>query len=123
LPKGLVKGKGKKGDEISKMGGSKTAYQHSKPFGKSELTYTRLEAKDKSEAKSLAKAQHNNLLLESISGRGACLGNPKIVVGKALAISGVGGKFSGKYFITQTTHIFRPEDGYRTEFQVKKTAI
>lgn len=123
LKKKVVEGKGKKGDEESKMGGSKTGYLHSKPFGKSELTYTRLEAVDKMEAKSLAKAQHNNFLLESITGRGACLGNPKIVIGKALALKGLGGKFSGKYFITQTTHSFRPEDGYKTEFQVKKTAI
>ncbi|MFD6071079.1 VgrG-related protein [Amycolatopsis lurida] len=49
---------------------------------------------------------------------GVAKGNPKLRAGAAVALTGVGKPFAGKYTLTSTRHLFNAEVGYTTEFAV-----
>lgn len=53
-----------------------------------------------------------------VEAEGLGAGNPALVAGAALQISAVGQRFSGTYFVTSSTHIYDPDEGYRTSFAV-----
>jgi phage protein D len=72
----------------------------------------------KAEADAIAKAMLSDMTAEFIEAEGVCAGNPAIKAGKVIKIKGVGTRFSGKYFVTASTHTFTPEGGYLTHFRV-----
>lgn len=46
------------------------------------------------------------------------VGNPKLLAGVAVKLSGVGTRFGGTYYVTAATHRYRPEESYRVELSV-----
>ncbi|MFP2903813.1 phage baseplate assembly protein V [Pyxidicoccus sp. 3LFB2] len=71
------------------------------------------------EARELARAELERIVSSAVTGSGRCLGRPELRVGGTLAIKAVGNRFSGQYHLTQVTHTFSVEEGFRTAFEVQ----
>jgi phage protein D len=72
------------------------------------------------EAQSYAEALLADLRQRLITASGSCLGNPAVVVGTLLDVSGVG-RFEGTYVVEQASHTVG-SSGYETSFQVRSQA-
>jgi phage protein D/phage baseplate assembly protein gpV len=71
-----------------------------------------------SAADKLAQAVADRFEGQKIEASGSASGNPKLLAGSKIKISGVGERFSGEYFVTGATHSFSPNEGYSTTFTV-----
>jgi hypothetical protein len=61
-----------------------------------------------------------NLSRPRIDATGITVGLPMLIAGAKLKISGVGTTWSGEYSVTETTHTFTLQFGYRTSFACSK---
>ena len=50
---------------------------------------------------------------------GTCVGLPDLRTGQRVRIKGVGSRFSGTYFVTETTHTIG-DQGYSTNFTARR---
>jgi phage protein D len=70
-----------------------------------------------------AAARARDLLLtqlkEMVTGSGSTIGLPDLRAGRQLTIAELGPRFSGQYFVTQTTHTLG-SSGYRTSFTARR---
>jgi phage protein D len=71
------------------------------------------------EAKDMAKKILSKLRREMIKASGSTVGLPDLRAGCRVAIKNVGPRFSGMYFVTETTHSIG-EQGYRTTFSAER---
>lgn len=74
------------------------------------------------EAEELARALYNDRANRFITGTGATIGLPDLRAGTLIMLKGLGDRFSGQYYVTQTTHTLSSA-GYHTSFTVRKNAI
>ncbi len=107
----------------AKMGGSETGYQVSSKFPSSEITLTDRAVTTPASARKMAEAESEVTLKNFIEGGGSCDGDPRLRAGSNLKITGVGKRFSGIYYITSCVHEYDQEQGYRTNFKVRRTGI
>jgi uncharacterized protein involved in type VI secretion and phage assembly len=70
------------------------------------------------EADAVAQALYDEATGSFIEAEGRCSGTPKLTAGITVELSALGRKFSGKYFVTSATHIYRADADYVTEFSV-----
>ncbi len=70
------------------------------------------------QADRIAQAILNEQASKFITAQGNCRGNPQIKVGKTLDISGVGNRFSGRYYVTSCNHRLTGDSGYITTFSL-----
>lgn len=70
------------------------------------------------EANALSHAAFNEKASEAQTGKGTILGSPDCKPGATIELDGLG-SWSGKYYVTNATHLFHPSSGYTTEFFVK----
>jgi phage protein D len=75
------------------------------------------------EADEMAKARLGESGLKLIEGNGSMEGRTDLRPGKVIKIDGLGHRFSGPYYVTDTTHRLDQENGYRTHFNVRRNAI
>jgi phage protein D len=77
------------------------------------------------EAQSLAEATFRAQARRFVVGKGTAQGDPRIRVGRAIALEGLGPLFSGTYYVTETRHLFSrgEQGGYTTEFVVERAGI
>lgn len=73
------------------------------------------------EAEEVALAQLESRSLGFITGRGAVIGEPKLLARSIVELKGLGKLFSGKYYVTSATHTINAS-GYLTDFEVKRNA-
>lgn len=111
------------GAEKSEMGGEETGFQLSETFGDSIVSVLHDPVVDSKEAEAVAKAKYNQALKRFITGQGECPGNPKIRAGKTVELKGIGKRFSGIYYITSSVHAIREDEGYVTNFKVKRVGL
>ncbi len=71
------------------------------------------------EAQTLATETLKRISKDLITGRGATIGLPKLRAGCAIYLDGLGQRFSGRYFVTATTHTCG-ENGYTTQFECRR---
>jgi Bacteriophage probable baseplate hub protein len=71
------------------------------------------------EAKTLATSTLKAIIKEMVKGNGSTVGLTALRAGIVVQISGLGERFSGKYFITATTHTIG-ESGYTTQFECRR---
>jgi phage protein D len=71
------------------------------------------------EAKEKAKDILRNQLSEMVKATGTTLGLPDLRAGRRVVVKNVGPRFSGEYFITETTHTIN-DSGYRTNFSARR---
>jgi Rhs element Vgr protein len=69
-------------------------------------------------ADKLAQAVADRLEGRLIEADGSAAGNPKLLAGSKVKITGVGTRFSGEYFVTAANHAYSPSAGYTTAFTV-----
>lgn len=69
------------------------------------------------EANAMAQALCDEISGDFIKAEGVCFGDPRIRAGCTVTVSGVGLRFSGRYFVTSATHIHN-QDGYTTLFDI-----
>ncbi|HET9920577.1 MAG TPA: VgrG-related protein, partial [Ktedonobacteraceae bacterium] len=74
--------------------------------------------REQSVAEELAKATANQVAGRFIEADGTCEGTPALVAGVSAQITSVGNRFSGKYFVTNTVHVYNASQGYITHFTV-----
>ncbi len=99
-------GESKSGPDISKAA-----------FGKSFVKIVDVPVVSQSEADTLAKSLADQGARDHLYAEGLVAeGMGQILPGKSVTIKGVGDTFSGKYYVTSTTHQFSGEEGYRTAF-------
>ncbi|MBW4425364.1 MAG: type IV secretion protein Rhs [Nostoc desertorum CM1-VF14] len=70
------------------------------------------------EAKAMAQALCNELGGEFVYADARSEGNPKIRPGRIVTINGLGDRYSGQYYVTETRHIYTGRV-YHTEFSVR----
>jgi phage protein D len=73
-------------------------------------------------ANSIAQAELNRASDSLIEGEVECIGIPQIRTGVNIRLEKVGTRFSGKYYVKATTHTIN-NNGYRTNFSVKRNAV
>jgi phage protein D len=74
------------------------------------------------EATNIAHAELNKASNQLVEGRGETFGVPGIRPGVTIKLEGLGTRFSGKYYLTDTTHTI-DGSGYKTRFTARRNAI
>jgi len=110
------------GDEGAKMGNETASEIAQRLSGKNEIFLDDHSAVSQEEANLMAKARLEASSLDFIAGSGACNGNPLLMARTVIELKGLGKRFSGIYYVTQSTHTI-DGSGYRTSFQVKRNGI
>ncbi len=70
------------------------------------------------EADTLAQALCDELSGSFIEAEGTCYGRPDLRAGKFVKLTAMGQRFSGTYFVTNATHIYRAGGAYLTRFAI-----
>jgi uncharacterized protein len=71
------------------------------------------------EARTLARETLERIAKDTITGSGSVVGAPDLRAGTVLALDGLGDRFSGRYFVTATTHTIG-DGGYTTQFECRR---
>ena len=71
------------------------------------------------EAKQLAQAILKDRHKEMVKATGSTVGLPDLRAGRKVQIEGLGARFNGTYFITETTHTLN-DSGYLTRFNARR---
>lgn len=91
-------------------------------FGDREEVISNLPVNSEDEAKKLAISALANIAKDLVTGRGTCIGLPDLRAGSVVMIDGMGKRFSGRYFVTATTHTIN-DGGYTTQFECRREEI
>ncbi|MEQ9495394.1 MAG: hypothetical protein RIT81_01015 [Deltaproteobacteria bacterium] len=75
--------------------------------------------RSKQEAKKLAESILRDTMRDLITGSGSTVGLPDLRAGSNIEIKGLGPRFSGLYFVTETTHTI-DDSGYSTRFSARR---
>lgn len=76
------------------------------------------DVRSQADADNQAQAILDELSGGYIEAEGLCYGQPDLRAGKSIKISALGKRFSGTYFVTTATHVYRANEGYRTAFSI-----
>ena len=71
------------------------------------------------EARDRARAGIEERSKKMVTASGSCIGWPDVRAGRTVFIGGVGSRFSGEYFITDSTHTI-DDSGYITKFNARR---
>ena len=74
---------------------------------------------DRQEARRRALALLTERQKDMVKGTGTTVGLPDLRVGQRILIKGLGARFSGTYFVTDTTHTIG-DSGYTTRFGARR---
>jgi phage protein D len=119
-----IKGQARAGAEDTKMGGTQTGGEVAAQAFNQRIEQVRVETPiaSQEEADQLARAIYNDRALEFVTGSGASIGLPDLRAGRVIELDGLGPRFSGLYYITQSTHSIGA-GGYHTTFSVKRNSV
>ena len=85
---------------------------------RAESLVTDRPVRSQAEADRLAQTVMDRVASSFVQAEGVCTGNPALVAGASVQLSGIGKRFDGTYFVTGATHTYGHEDGYATRFFV-----
>jgi Bacteriophage probable baseplate hub protein len=74
------------------------------------------------EAKTLAVETLERIAKDMLTGTGSTVGVPDLRAGSVLELAGLGDRYSGRYFVTATTHTIG-DGGYTTQFTCRREEI
>jgi phage protein D len=74
------------------------------------------------EAKTLAVQTLERIAKELVTGSGSVVGLPDLRAGSVVQLGGLGERFSGRYFVTTTTHSLT-DAGYTTQFGCRREEV
>jgi len=78
--------------------------------------------RSEAEAKKVAVETLENIAKDMVKGSGSVVGLPDLRAGTVVFIRGLGDRFSGRYFVTGTTHTIGGS-GYTTQFQCRMEEV
>jgi phage protein D len=111
------------GDEPRLMGGSNSGPATSqRAFDTSKSARVTSPVQSQDEADAMAKRGFAEMALRFIRADGVCIGEPRMRAGTVVKVEGIGGRFSGSYYVLSVEHSFRPNKGYRTYFSARRNA-
>jgi uncharacterized protein len=87
-------------------------------FDREEIITNR-PVRTKAEAQREARAALEHIVKDMITGSGSTVGIPDLRAGSVVYIRGVGERFSGRYFVTSSTHTIN-DSGYTTQFEARR---
>lgn len=117
-----IEGRAGAGDE-ARLNGARSGPQIAREaFGERVETITDVPVTSQAEAEELARAIYNDRALNFVTGSGVTIGLPDLRAGHMVTLEGIGPRFSGQYYVTQTTHTIGG-GGYQTSFAVKRNAV
>ena len=120
--KTAVIGKASAGEESGKMGPRGGPNESVSAFGASDSSVVDQPVFSAAEAERDAHGRLNSMALAYIDGEGVVIGNNALRAGKVVELEGLGRRFSGRYYLTSTTHTFLRSRGYRTAFTTRRNA-
>jgi phage protein D len=113
----------KAGDEVTTMGGAKSAAQRAGDvLSQAVETLVRMPVASQAEADQIAAGRFNAATLDCIRGDARCRGRTDVRAGTVIRLDDLGTRFSGQYYVTSAVHRYTRREGYLTEFQVRRTA-
>ncbi|HEX3034035.1 MAG TPA: hypothetical protein VHT73_02745 [Thermodesulfobacteriota bacterium] len=122
-PNTPVVGRATSGSERAQEPGRKTGSQIAEErHGAVKKVITNQIVNSVEHANAIAQSELNKASDSLIEGDGQCIGIPQIRPGVNIRLERMGKKFSGKYYVKETTHTI-DGSGYRTSFKVKRNAI
>lgn len=124
-PKKPIKGRAIAGSETSKEPGKITgsellAKKSSRTLPTKVITNVVVNSEE--HANAIAKAELIKASDTLIEGEVECIGLPQIRTGVNVVLDKMGQRFSGKYYVKETTHTIN-SSGYRTRFSVKSKFV
>jgi uncharacterized protein len=121
--KQVILGTATVGQELGLMGGKASGPRTAnRAFGKASIVGVDQPVQSKAEADQIARGRFNEMALSYIEGNVVGSGRPQLHAGTVIEMNGAGKMFSGAYYVTSVTHTLTPDDGYKTEFTVKRNA-
>jgi phage protein D len=78
--------------------------------------------RSKEEAKTLALQTLERIAKDMVKGTGSIVGLPDLRAGSVVMMAGLGTRFSGRYFVTATTHSLG-DGGYTTQFECRREEL
>ena len=90
----------------------------SNAFGEGKRVVVDRPVSSQAEADAVAQALYDEINGAFVEADGECIGTPALKAGTKVELSALGQKFSGTYYVTAATHIYRADGDYRTEFTV-----
>ncbi len=105
--------------ERSKIGLNTDLGDIEQAFSQREEIVTDKPVYNDQQAEALARDLLKNQLRNIVKGNGATVGLPDLRAGRKVFIDGLGDRFSGTYFITDTSHTIG-DSGYQTTFNVRR---
>jgi phage protein D len=90
----------------------------SSAFGAGRRIVVNRPVASQAEADAVAQALYDELSGAYIEAEGTCLGTPALQAGTTVELTSLGQTFSGRYFVTSATHLYRADGDYTTEFSV-----
>jgi uncharacterized protein len=110
-------------DQIRTVGlGGSGQRRVERAFNDREEVITDSPANTPQEAQIRARETLERIAKNMLKGSGSVVGLPAIRAGTVLHLSGLGKRFSGRYFVTSTTHTIN-DSGYTTEFQCRREEV
>ncbi len=118
--KQLISGTAKKENQITQTGNqlgssSSTAFSNLKSH---EMIVVDKPVASKKQAERMAQALCDELGGEFVYADAKAEGNPEIRPGRVISLEGMGDRYSGKYYVTETRHFFNKRV-YETDFSVR----
>lgn len=103
----------------SQLGAPEPTDGASKAFDKKEEVIADRPIASEAEAQTLAEETLRRIVKDMVKGNGSVVGLPDLRAGSVVEIDGIGKRFSGRYFVTSTTHAIS-DSGYTTQFECRK---
>jgi phage protein D len=114
-------GTARTGDERVRLGSETGPEISQRRFGDSQVLLRDHNVASAEEANEVARAHLEGRGMDFMTGRGSCIGNPDLRARSIIELKGLGRKFSGRYYVTSTTHAVGGS-GYQTDFEVRRNA-
>jgi phage protein D len=91
-------------------------------FSERHETITDRPVESQDEAQAYATRTMENISKEMLKGSGSTIGLPDLRAGSVVQLTGLGERFSGRYFVTSTTHTI-DDSGYTTQFECRREEL
>lgn len=114
-----IVGKAKRATGTPQLGESTDGGQVAqKVYGAAKMVVVDRPVHSQSEAEAIARSLCDEIGGTFVEAEGLCYGQPTLRPGMMVKIDNIGKRFSGKYYVTSTTHSYTPSEGYATVFAV-----
>ncbi|HEX8475979.1 MAG TPA: contractile injection system protein, VgrG/Pvc8 family [Pyrinomonadaceae bacterium] len=121
MTKEAIVGTARKGDEATTNGTKLGVAISEQAFSSAKTVMVDKPIFSEGEATQIAKGKFNEMADDYITGEGLSIGNTDIRAGAVVELKGLGTRFSGRYYITSSTHTVG-RTGYLTRFTVSRNA-